>query len=161
MRAIPSPTCRTVPTSARSVSTSYCSIRCFRIDVISSGRSFTVVLAPHELVSKSFKPSFDAGVQPVRAGVEDDAADQFGVDAPRRLHLPPCRLFDLADDRVRFRVAQLPRGRQVDGQTPFVLRDQALELTRELLELAGAALVRDHEQEVSEKGFVLAREIGE
>src|SRR3954447_21742172 len=37
---MPSPICRTVPTSARSVSTSYCSIRWRRIDVISSGRSF-------------------------------------------------------------------------------------------------------------------------
>src|SRR4029078_4229172 len=38
---MPSPTWSTVPTSERSVSTSYCSIRCFRIEVISSGRSFT------------------------------------------------------------------------------------------------------------------------
>src|SRR5437764_1406713 len=37
---MPSPSWRTVPTSERSVSTSYCSIRCLRIDVISSGRSF-------------------------------------------------------------------------------------------------------------------------
>ena len=36
----PSPIWRTVPTSERSVWTSYCSIRCFRIEVISSGRSF-------------------------------------------------------------------------------------------------------------------------
>src|SRR6266511_4148896 len=41
MRAIPSPIWRTVPTSARSVSTSYCSILSLRIEVISSGRSFT------------------------------------------------------------------------------------------------------------------------
>src|SRR5712691_3229571 len=41
MRAMPSPTWSTVPTSARSVSTSYRSIRSLRIDVISSGRSFT------------------------------------------------------------------------------------------------------------------------
>ena len=39
-RAMPSPIWRTVPTSERSVWTSYCSIRCFRIEVISSGRSF-------------------------------------------------------------------------------------------------------------------------
>jgi len=38
MRAMPSPTWRTVPTSERSVSTSYCSILDFRIRVISSGR---------------------------------------------------------------------------------------------------------------------------
>src|SRR5215213_2042640 len=41
MRAMPSPTWRTFPTSARSVSTSNFSIRSFRIEVISSGRSFT------------------------------------------------------------------------------------------------------------------------
>ena len=46
MRAIPSPTCSTVPTSARLDSTSNCSIRSFRIEVISSGRSFIVVSAP-------------------------------------------------------------------------------------------------------------------
>src|SRR6266545_2563786 len=40
MRAMPSPTCSTVPTSERSVWTSYCSILVLRIDVISSGRSF-------------------------------------------------------------------------------------------------------------------------
>ena len=41
-RAIPSPMASTLPTSARSVSTSYSSMRCLRIDVISSGRSFTL-----------------------------------------------------------------------------------------------------------------------
>ena len=40
-RAMPSPTWSTEPTSERSVWTSYCSIRDLRIEVISSGRSFT------------------------------------------------------------------------------------------------------------------------
>src|SRR4051812_9621035 len=40
---MPSPIWSTLPTSARSVSTSYSSIRCFRMEVISSGRSFTSV----------------------------------------------------------------------------------------------------------------------
>ena len=43
---MPSPSWRTVPTSARSVSTSYSSIRWRRIDVISSGRSFMLLSAP-------------------------------------------------------------------------------------------------------------------
>src|SRR4026209_2619119 len=44
MRAIPSPIWRTVPTSARSVSTSYSSICLRRIEGISSGRIFTCLL---------------------------------------------------------------------------------------------------------------------
>src|SRR6266487_5672979 len=101
MRAMPSPICRTVPTSARSVSTSYCSIRCRRIDVISSGRSFKALSAPHECLSKSFKSSAHARVDTIRAGPQHDAADDLGVDGAGGLDLPPGRLLDLRDDRLR------------------------------------------------------------
>src|SRR4051812_17926143 len=106
MRAMPSPTWRTVPTSARFVSTSYCSIRCRRIDVISSGRSFKVS-APHEFLSKSFQSPAHARVGEMRSNLDDDAADEVGVDAAARLDLASCRLLDLRDDLLRLGVRQL------------------------------------------------------
>ncbi len=88
-RAIPSPTWRTVPTSARSVSTSYSWIRCFRIDVISSGRSFTKSPFSYrcQLAAEALQTAADARVEPVRPDLEHDPADQLGVDAAARLNL--------------------------------------------------------------------------
>src|SRR5438105_14620440 len=103
---MPSPIWRTVPTSARSVSTSYCSIRWRRIDVISSGRSFKALSAPHEFVSQSFQSSAHARVDPVRARLQHDAADELRVDLARRFHLAAGGLLDLLDDRLRLLARQ-------------------------------------------------------
>src|SRR4051794_19846869 len=137
---MPSPTWRTVPTSARSVSTSYCSIRCFRIDVISSGLSFNVS-SPNQLVSQSLQSAADARVDAQRARLQDDPADQLRVDASRRLDLASGGLLDLLDDRRGLVVRELQRRRQLDRQAPFLLRHQALELARDVLDLADAALL--------------------
>src|SRR4029078_13109637 len=116
MRAIPSPTCNTVPTSARSVSTSYCSIRVRRIDVISSGRSFTVSSAPHQFLSQAFKSSGPARVRAIRARLQHEAADQALIDAARCLHLAAGRLLDLADLLPRLRGGQISVRHEVDSQ---------------------------------------------
>src|SRR5690349_23045528 len=137
---MPSPTCRTVPTSARSVSTSYCSILSRRIDVISSGRSFNGS-SPHEFMSQTFESPAHARVGAIRARPEDDAADQAGVDATRRLDLAAGRPLDLGDDLLRLLVGQLARRRQLDGQTPLLARHQPLELARDLFDLARASLL--------------------
>src|SRR5690242_9505553 len=99
---MPSPTWRTLPTSARSVSTSKCSIRSLRIEVISSGLSFTG-LAPCgcELVAEAFEAAAHAGVDAHRADLEDEPADQVGVDGARRLDVAAGGLLDLAHDRLR------------------------------------------------------------
>src|SRR6266446_6036107 len=137
---MPSPIERTVPTSARSVVTSYCSIRWRRIDVISSGRSFKSLSTPHECLSKSFQPAAHAGVGEIRAGLQDDAADERRVDRARRLDLAACGLFDLRDDGLRLVVRQLARGRQLDREPFLLARHQALELASDLFELARATL---------------------
>src|SRR6476619_746897 len=103
---MPSPTCRTVPTSARSVSTSYCSIRWRRIDVISSGRSFKALSAPHKCLSKSFQSPAHARIREVRAGLQHDAAEDRRIDLTRRLYLPPGGLLDLRDNGARLVVGQ-------------------------------------------------------
>src|SRR5581483_11859431 len=164
MRAMPSPSWRTVPTSARSVSTSYSSIRWRRIDVISSGRSFKALSSPsslHEFLSQSFQSPAHARVDAERAGLQDDAADEARIHRSRRLDLPPGRLLDLLEDRGRLVVAQLARGRELDGQPPLLARDQALELRRDLLELAGPSLLRHEPEEVREQRLLVARDVGE
>src|SRR6478736_5274581 len=87
---MPSPSWSTVPTSDRSVSTSYCSIRCLRIEVISSGRSFTGTSllricfrgsgSGDELAPEAVEAAADACVDTERSGLEDHPADQVGVD---------------------------------------------------------------------------------
>src|SRR4249920_3568486 len=98
---MPSPTCSTVPTSDRSVSTSYCSIRDLRIEVISSGRSFTFSpsLPGDELVAETLQPAAHAGVHAQRTCLEDHAADQLGVDLARCLDRAAGGLLDLRHDR--------------------------------------------------------------
>src|SRR5881394_382318 len=135
---MPSPIWRTVPTSARSVSTSYCSIRSRRIDVISSGRSFKALSSClHEFVSQSFQSPAHARVDAERARLQDDAADQVWVD--------------LLQDRLRLGVGQLARRRQLDGQAALLARHQPLELLRDLLELARPPLLGHDLEEVREQ----------
>src|SRR5207245_11009030 len=111
MLAMPSPIWSTVPTSARSVSTSYCSILALRIAVISSGLSFTGASAPHEFVSQSFQSPAHARVDAKRTGLQDDAAHQIRVDLLRRLDLAARRVLDLLQAPLRLGVARLPRRR--------------------------------------------------
>src|SRR5579862_3734188 len=158
---MPSPTERMVPTSARSVSTSYCSIRCRRIDVISSGRNFTNLSAPHEFLSQTFQSSAHACIRAIRACLQHDAADEVGVDAPRRLHLTAGRFLDLRDDRLRLGVGQLACGRQLDRQAPFLARQQPLELDCDGLDLPRPALLGDELEEVPQQRLVVAGEVGE
>src|SRR4029077_17233452 len=161
MRAMPSPSWRTVPTSARSVSTSYCSIRWRRIDVISSGLSFKALSAPHEFGSQSFQSSAHARVHPKRSRLQDDAADEARIDLLRRLDLAARRRLDLLQDRLRLGVGQLARRGQLDRQAPLLARHQPLELLRDVLELARAPLLRHDLEEVRDQQLVVAREVGE
>src|SRR5438270_6364419 len=141
-RAMPSPIWSTVPTSERSVSTSYCSIRCLRIDVISSGRSFNS--APcRQLLSKSFEAAAHARVDAARAGLEDDAADQVRVDRSRRVDLASARALDLLEDPLLLGGVELDRRRQLDLEATLLGRGEALELALDLLDLTRPALLRE------------------
>src|SRR6476646_2750555 len=114
---MPSPTWSTVPTSARSVSTSNSLIRSLRMAVISSGRSFTVFLSGScdEFSFEALQAAAHARVDAQRAGLEDDAADQLGVDGACCLDGPARGLADLLDDRACLVLGELERGRQLDG----------------------------------------------
>src|SRR5947199_3511516 len=161
---MPSPVWRTVPTSASSVSTSYCSIRWRRIDVISSGLSFKAPSAPsclHEFLSQPFQSSAHARVDAERTRLQDDAAHEAGVDLLRRLDLAADRILDLLQNRLRLGVGQLARRRQLDGEPPLLARHQPLELLRDLLQRARAPLLCHHLEEVREQRLLVAGEVVE
>src|SRR5947209_12376983 len=159
MRAIPSPIESTVPTSARSVSTSYCSIRSRRIDVISSGRSFKSLSTPHECLSQSFQSAAHTRVGPERPCLQHDAAEQSRVDAARRFNRASRRLFDLRDDRLCFVIRQLARRCELDAEAALLAGHQPLELVRDLVQLPCSPLLGEEEQEVLEQGLVIAGEV--
>src|SRR4029077_13404748 len=159
MRAMPSPIVRTVPTSARSVSTSYCSIRSRRIDVISSGRSFKSLSAPHECLSQSFQSSAHARVDSVRARLQHDAAYEIGIDTACRFNRASRRLLDLRDDRLCFVICQLPRRGELYREAALLARHQPFELVRDVFQLARAALLRDEQEEVLEQRLVIPRDV--
>src|SRR5438552_94586 len=147
---MPSPSWRTVPTSERSVSTSYCSIRCFRIEVISSGRSFTFWLlvlpskwsraCPCELATKLVEAAPHARVEAQRADLEHDAADQARVDAPLRVDRPAEGARDALHEAVRLVVGELDRSRELEPEPALCLGDERLELLGDVLDLADPCL---------------------
>src|SRR5579884_333271 len=146
-RAMPSPSCSTVPTSARFVSTSNSSIRWRRIDVISSGRSFIALLSAPcgcEVLAQPVEPAAHARVDPHRSGLEDEASDQFWIHRTRRLHLAARGLLDATDETPELDVGQLVRGRELDVEDALLLGDERLELGGDLAQLRFAALL-DHE----------------
>src|SRR4029079_537254 len=121
MRAMPSPTWSTEPTSARSVSTSYCSICLRRMSVISSGRIFkrsSLYLGRRvrEVSAETVEAAPDARVDLERAGFQHEAADQVRVDRARGLDAPARGIFDLLHDRRRLVVGQLVGGCQLDAE---------------------------------------------
>src|SRR5579885_3027342 len=141
-RAMPSPSWSTVPTSARSVSTSNSSIRRRRIDVISSGRSFIPGSAPcrRELLAETLEPAAHARVEPHRSGLEDDPPDQVRVDPPRRAHLAAGRLLDPAENPLELHL-----------QDALCRRHERLELGGDLAHLPSAALLDQEPQEVADE----------
>src|SRR5581483_6963177 len=150
---MPSPTWSTVPTSARSVSTSKSLIRSLRIAVISSGRSFTWFLScsGDEFSGQSFQPAAHARVDAQRAGLEDDAADQGGVDLALSLDSLAGCLLDLGDDVARLLVGELERRRQLDRQLALLARGKALELLRDLVDLSPAPLLDQQAEDVEDE----------
>src|SRR3954469_11488865 len=163
MRAMPSPTCRTVLTSARLVSTSNFSIRSLRIEVISSGRNFIVRSAPcvRQVLAKSFEPAAHARVEPHRSGLEDDASDQVWVHLALRLDLAAGSGFDLVEDALEVVVGARVRGRQLDVEDALLLRDERVDLVGDLAELRGPALLREQAHEVDDELVGSLRDIRE
>src|SRR6185503_11160143 len=150
-RAMPSPISSTVPTSARSVSTSASAIRCFRIDVISSGRSFkTFSLAVDQFFTELVEPAAHTRVGPHGAGLDDDAADDVGVDRPRGDDAPARGLLDLLDDLGGLLVRELDGGRQLELEDALLACQQPSEFLVHLLDLGDPSLLGEQVDEIQE-----------
>ncbi len=151
MRAMPSPTWRTLPTSLRSVSTSNFSIRCLRIDVISSGRSF--------FVAKAFEAAANARVDAQRAGLEDEASDQLRVDVAGGLDGSAGSLFDLADELVCLLVGEVHCRRQLDVENTLLGVGECLVLAHDLLDLRAPTLLGEELEEVPHERVGAAQDV--
>src|SRR5918996_1671117 len=172
IRAMPSPTWRTVPTSERSVSTSNSLMRSLRIAVISSGRSFTsspcvgARLASSsscgcQFLTEPLEPATDAAVGAERSDLENDPADQAGIDGARRLDDPAGGVLNLVDDGTGLVLGELVGGRELEGEAILLARDESLELGAHLGELAGAALLGDEPDEVADELVAVGGELVE
>src|SRR5437588_1345693 len=100
-------------------------------------------------MTQTFEPAPHARVDAHRAGMQDEAADQSRVDLARRLDLAARCLFDLLQQVARLGIRELTRGRQLDVEAPFLDREEAVELARDLLDLTTAPFLRDETQEIA------------
>ena len=75
-------------------------------------------------MAKSPEAAADASVDTERAGLEDDAADQVGVDLARRLDRAAGRALDLSHDLARLVVGELVRGGELDLEAALLGGDE-------------------------------------
>src|SRR5215218_870930 len=145
MRAMPSATESTVPTSVSSAPpASRPSMRDLRMLVISSGliciRRCLLDgrgLRPGDLLAKSFESGADGGVEDRVADPQHDAPEHVGVDGRRELHLAPGLAADLLADARGHAHVELDRARDLDGQ-------ELVDLLPHPVELAADAEQRRH-----------------
>src|SRR5437763_1577169 len=100
-----------------------------------------------------------ARVEAQRAGLEDDAADQVGVDGVGRLHLAARSFLDLLDHVTPLLFGEVDGGCHLDIEDSLFLGHQALELAGDLVDLAGAVLLGEQEQKVADELLVAAEEL--
>src|SRR3954468_7654124 len=162
-RAMPSLTLRTVPTSVRSASpTSRPSMRCLRIEVISSGlicikvlgRWALGALGPGQLASHLFEAVPDTGIEDAVAHSEDDAAEDLGVDLGGQLDPAVGLLGDAAGDLLHGLVVELDCACHLDREEAVLLLPAFLELAADPEQGRHAVLL---DQQVEE---VLKRRVG-
>src|SRR5919204_4862901 len=158
---MPSPISRTVPTSARSVSTSYSSIRCLRIEVISSGRSFKAdsLGGGGQFFTQLLEAAAHARVQAERPRLDDETADERRVDPALGDDAAAGGLLDLLDDALGLLLRELDGGRQLELEHALPAGEQARPLLVHLLELADPVLVHEQAQEVEEELVGISEEI--
>src|SRR5687768_4042157 len=113
MRAMPSPTSRTVPTPTWSIAGANCSSSRDRIDVTSSGRiaiSFSLRYAPAlEAVAKLFELVADAPVDDRIAHADHDAAHDVGIDGDVQDDLLSGLAVEGGDQRLALRIRHWDR----------------------------------------------------
>src|SRR6478672_4173298 len=156
IRAIPSATESTVPTSARSAdSVSSPSILSRRMLAISSGSMSIGVLYASlrrlsDALSKFLQATADARVEHLVADLQDDAAEDLGVDAARQLDLLASLALDLLAHLLDHR--RLQRHGAGDGHVdaPVLLLPELVELTADAEDLRHPLLLDQQLEEVDQ-----------
>src|SRR5919108_1207963 len=129
MRAMPSATERTVPTSVRSAwPSSSPSMRLLRMDVISSGLICMDLLGLHYLTAKLFESVAHGGVEHGVTDLDDDAAQDVGLHAGGELDLAAGLLGDAVAELLDDLAVELDRRGDLDRQQLVLLLPQPVVL---------------------------------
>ncbi len=119
--------------------------------MISSGRSFKIFsLAVDQFFTELVEPAAHARVGAHRAGLDDDAADDVGVDRPRGDDASAGGLLDLLDHLGSLLVGELDRGGQLELEDALLAREQPSEFLVHLLDLRDPPLLGEEMDEVQE-----------
>src|SRR5215213_6879677 len=163
MRAMPSATDRTVPTSVRSAwPASRPSMRLLRMLVISSGlicmkspwgAGAGDLAGPRDLLAEVLEAVANGGVEHGVADPHDDAAEDVGVDVRLEVDLAVGLLGDAVADLLDRRLGQLDGGGDGDGQEPVLVLPQLVELRAHAEQHRHAVLLDQQPQEV-DRGVV-------
>src|ERR671919_2432907 len=122
MRAMPSATERTVPTSVRSAwPSSRPSMRLLRMDVISSGLICMNLLGLRYLAAKLFESVAHGGVEDRVADLDDDAAQDGGLHAGGQLDLATGLPGDLVSELLDDRLVELDGRGDLDREQPVLV----------------------------------------
>src|ERR1700676_2181685 len=129
MRAIPSPTESTWPTSATSASVPKSAICCFRMAEISAAR-ISMTSNPLHRKLQTRKLALERCVDHARAHLDHEPADQARIDPEIERDLAADGLAQLLVDRLRLRRRQGPRRRHLGRHLAAPGREH-LQVTRD------------------------------
>src|SRR4051795_7514225 len=153
-RAMPSATDRTVPTSARSASsTSSPSMRLLRMEVISSDLICTVRLVSldaRHVAAQLVESVADRRVEQGVAAAGHDAADDVGVDVGVQLDLLARLLADPVADPLDDVVLELDGGGHVHGEELVLLGPELVVGPPDAVDDRHPVVVEQHAEEVAE-----------
>ncbi len=89
-----------------------------------------------EFTAQPLQAAAKTGVEAKGPDLQDDPAEQVGVDPPGGVDAAAARLLDLPDDLGRLLVGQLDRGGELEREAPGRLGHESVELALRLFELA-------------------------
>src|SRR5579885_1232058 len=142
MRAMPSPTDSTWPTSAISASVPKFAICCFRIAEISAAR-ISILLNPLHRQLQAMQLALQRRIDHARANLDDEAAQQARVDLDIDGDLAADRLAQLLVDRLALRRRQILRRDHMGGDLAALLGEAVQIALDHLRQREEAAVLRE------------------
>src|SRR2546421_3942007 len=112
-------------------------------------------------MAEALDAAADGGVDAHRSCLQDEAADQIGVDLSGGLDLAARGLLDLLEDPARLLVGEVVGGGQLDVEPAFLGCHQPVEFARDLFDLAYPTLLRGEPEEVSDELIGVAEQVAD